>query len=129
MFNSIWYHSLIKPVLSPPDIIFAPVWSVLYFTIFCSLVLYISKPSKNKFFGYLYFITQLLLNAFWVYVFFGMQNIAYALYIIILLDVFVLLTIKDFYNVTKQAGLVLIPYFIWILFATYLNTGYLILNR
>ena len=57
-----------------------------------------------------------------------MQNIGLALAVVIVLDIFVFLTIKKFYSVSKLSGLILIPYFIWVLFATYLNMGYFILN-
>lgn len=128
MFNSAWYNSLIKPFLAPPNWIFMPVWSVLYLTIFISLILYITKPAEDKNLGYIYFAIQMMLNLIWSPVFFGMQNIAIALAIVIFLDIFVLLTILKFYSVSKISGLILIPYFLWILFATYLNLGYLLLN-
>jgi len=129
MFKTEWYYNLIKPAFAPPDLVFRPVWIILYITIFISLFLYIKAPYKNKSFGYILFFTQLLLNLMWTPIFFIMHNIAYALFIIVLLDIFVLLTIKSFYKINKYSGLLLIPYFIWILFATYLNMGYLILNR
>lgn len=128
MFNSAWYNSLTKPFLAPPNWIFMPVWSVLYLTIFISLILYITKPAEDKNLGYIYFAIQMMLNLIWSPVFFGMQNIAIALAIVIFLDIFVLLTILKFYSVSKISGLILIPYFLWILFATYLNLGYLLLN-
>lgn len=128
MFNSAWYYNLLKPPFSPPDWVFSPVWSVLYFTIFISLLLYIFKPAKNKKIGYIYFILQLILNLLWTPAFFYLQNIKLALIVIIFLDIFVIFTIKKFYFVSKLSGLILIPYLIWILFATYLNIGYLVLN-
>ena len=128
MFNSTWYNSLISPPLSLPNSIFAPVWMVLYFLIFISLMLYLLKDKENRKIGYIYFATQLILNLSWAPVFFGLKNILGGLIIILLLDVFVFLTIIKFYKVSKSAGLLLFPYFAWILFATYLNIGYLILN-
>ena len=128
MFKSAWYDNLQRPYLSPPDWIFLPVWSVLYFTMLIAILLYIFKPAENKEIGYVYFILQLIFNLLWTPAFFYMQNIILALVIIIFLDVFVFLTIKKFYSVSKLSGLILVPYFIWILFATYLNIGYLILN-
>ena len=128
MFNSAWYNSLTKPFLAPPNWIFMPVWSVLYLTILISLILYITKPAEGKNLGYIYFAIQMVLNLIWSPVFFGMQNITTAFIIIIFLDIFVLLTILKFYSVSKIAGLILIPYFLWILFATYLNLSYLLLN-
>ena len=128
MLDYIWYFSLTKPYLTPPAWIFAPVWSFLYLTISFSFVLYFLKKDENKGLGYLYFLVQMILNLIWTPVFFGTKNILLALIVIILMDVFIILTIKKFYEVRKFAGLILIPYLIWTLFATYLNFGYFILN-
>ena len=128
MFKSVWYYNLTKPPLAPPDWIFPPVWSILYFSMLVALLLYLFKPTQNKKSGYIYFIAQLILNLLWTPAFFYLRNIVLALIVIILLDIFVILTIKSFYKVSKISGLILIPYLIWILFATYLNIGYLVLN-
>ena len=128
MFMSDWYQSLIKPPFAPPDWIFAPAWSVLYLMIASALVLYILKPAKDKLPGYIYFGVQLLLNLAWVPVFFSGYNPAGAFMIIVLLDIYVFVTLLKFYKISKPAGILLIPYLLWILFATYLNTAFLILN-
>ena len=128
MFKSAWYYNLLKPPLSPPDWIFPSVWLILYFTIFAAILLYIFKPAENKEIGYIYFTLQLIFNLLWTPAFFYMQNIGLALAVVIVLDIFVFLTIIKFYSVSKLSGLILIPYFIWVLFATYLNMGYFILN-
>jgi tryptophan-rich sensory protein len=90
--------------------------------------LYFLKPSDEKTFGYVVFAIQLILNLAWSPVFFLMQNIPLALAIVLLLDMAIMLTILEFYSVSKISGLILIPYFIWSLFATYLTLGYLVLN-
>ena len=128
MFKSVWYYNLTKPPLAPPDWIFPPVWSILYFSMLVALLLYLFKPAQNKKSGYIYFIAQLFLNLLWAPVFFYLKNMFLALIVIILLDIFVILTIKSFYKVSKISGLILIPHLIWILVVTYLNIGYLILN-
>lgn len=129
MYNSLWYDSLTKPVLSPPSYIFPPVWSVLYVTIFISLILFIiNKTKTSKKYGYIYFSIQMILNLLWSPAFFIMHNIGLALFIVILLDMSVILTIKNFYKVSVISAYLLIPYLIWIIFATYLNISYLILN-
>ena len=128
MFKSVWYYNLTKPPLAPPDWIFPPVWSTLYFSMLVALLLYLFKPSQNKKLGFIYFIAQLILNLLSTPSFFYLQNIVLALIVIILLDIFVILTIKSFYKVSKISGLILMPYLLWILFATYLNIGYLVLN-
>ena len=117
MFNSNWYNSLIKPPMAPPNSIFSPVWGVLYILMLVSLILYIKEQKANKLSGYIYFSIQLFLNIIWSPIFFGAESI-----------LGVILTIKKFYNVSKLSAILLIPYLIWILFATYLNLEYLILN-
>jgi len=128
MFNSIWYNSLTKPPFAPPAWVFAPAWTFLYITIFVSLILYFITPAQNKKEGYLYFSIQLVLNFLWVPAFFGLKNMALALLLLILTDIFTIFTVKKFYFVSKVASAILLPYLLWLIFATYLNFGYLILN-
>lgn len=129
MIDYNWYSTLIAPPLKPPAWLFGPVWTILYITMAVSLFLYAKKSSyNNKAWGYVLFFTQLLVNLSWSPAFFGLKNIALAFAIIVILDILVLFTIFEFSKVSKSAARCLIPYFIWILFATYLNLGYLILN-
>jgi len=128
MYNSIWYENLVKPQFAPPDWVFAPVWTFLYITIFVSFVLFKVKPAYNKTLGYIFFCIQMLLNIIWSPAFFVLKNPLLALFIVVLLDVFIILTIYRFYRVSKISAIVLIPYLLWTLFATYLNLGYLVLN-
>ena len=121
MYDFTWYQSLIKPPLAPPAWLFSPVWIILYISIAISLFLYARKPSpKSKAWGYVLFFTQLLVNLAWTPAFFGIKNMTLALVIVILLDILVLFTIIEFSKTSKTAGKILIPYFIWILFATFL---------
>lgn len=129
-FNSKWYNLLSKPFLNPPSYVFRPVWTILYVTILVALAIYVFKNTdRNKFKGYIYFSIQVILNALWSPLFFYFKNMKTAFIVIILLDIFVLLNIKEFYRVSKVAGLILIPYFLWIAFATYLNFGFILLNE
>ena len=128
MFNSLWYKSLIKPTLAPPDWIFAPAWGILYLMILTSFFVFLISKHENKKFGYLYFFIQLFLNIIWTPIFFSLQNIGLAFLVILLLDIFVFFTIYEFLKISKLAGLLLVPYLLWILYATYLNGGYLFLN-
>lgn len=129
MFNSLWYDSLQKPLFNPPGWIFTPTWIFLYTTMLISCILFIVKDSGwNKKRGYIYFCVQLLLNFAWTPAFFIANSILLALIIILLLDLFVIMTIIQFYKVSKLAALLLIPYLLWILFATYLNIAFFILN-
>ena len=124
-----WYYNLIRPPFTPPSWIFTPAWSILYALIILSLIIYAYKTTdKDKSKGYWIFALQVLFNVLWSPVFFGMKNIWLALIIIVILDVLVFINIKEFYKVSKISAWLLVPYMIWILFATYLNIGFLILN-
>lgn len=124
-----WYSQLIQPPLKPPAWLFAPVWTILYISMGVALFLYARKYTiRSKAWGYVLFFTQLLVNLSWSPAFFGMKNIALALALIILLDILVLFNIIEFFKVSRSAARCLIPYFIWLIFATYLNLGIFILN-
>ena len=129
MFNTLWYDTLIKPAFTPPSWVFAPAWIFLYATMLASIIIYtVSFSYTSKLKGYLFFVAQLVLNLLWSPIFFGMKNMILGVVIIILMDIFAFITIKLFYKVSKLAGWLLIPYFVWILFATYLNIGFVLLN-
>jgi len=122
-----WYASLIRPELSPPNWIFAPVWTFLYLTMGISLYLIWSKRKFHKK-ALSIFAVQLFFNFTWSLVFFGLHQISLALINLIILIAFIIITIIDFYKIDKNAGLILIPYLLWCLFATYLNYSLMILN-
>ena len=129
MYNSEWYRNLIKPEFTPPASVFKIVWPILYSLMFIALILFIKKRSyKSKTQGYIYFFIQLILNFLWSPVFFHFQNIGFALIVLLLLDIFVILTAIQFFKICKFAGYLLIPYILWIIFATYLNLQYYMLN-
>lgn len=130
--NSIptWYASLNKPTLNPPNWIFGPVWVSLYTLMGISL--FITWKNRKRLRGIkstmTIFFLQLLLNTLWSIVFFGMHNIGMALLVIIFLWIFILAMIITFYRVSQPAGLMQIPYIIWVSFAIYLNYSIFILN-
>ena len=129
IMNLTWYNTLNKPPFNPPSDIFAPVWGVMYTLIFLSFFIFMfTKTEKNKKTGIGYFLIQLLLNFSWSPVFFYLHNIPLSLIIIILLLIFLILTINSFYKISKVSAFLLIPYLIWICFATYLNCGIIMLN-
>lgn len=129
MENSIWFHSLNKPFLNPPDWLFAPVWTVLYIMILISFVLFIrSGMTREKLLPLTFFIIQMALNLAWSPVFFKLHSISGALFIIILMWIFILLTIITFFKYSKMAALLLLPYLFWVSFAFYLNFSYFVMN-
>ena len=126
--NFIDYDNLNKPFLSPPKIAFPIVWTILYILMGISYGILSEKKLldfKSKFIYYL----QLGINALWSIFFFVFKWRLFSFIWILLLDIVVLIMIIDFYKKDKTAGLIQIPYLIWILFASYLNLGVYILNK
>ncbi len=125
-----WFENLVKPVFNPPNWIFAPVWTILYLMIGISFFLVWKNKEKIKLKKKAYWIfgIQLALNWFWSIAFFGMNNIGLALLIIILLLISIVLNILIFYRISKTSGYLLVPYLLWVSFATILNYSFLMLN-
>lgn len=118
-----WYMTLDKPSFSPPNWIFAPVWSTLYIMMGISAGWVWAKGFHHKYvkIGLYHFGFQLLLNGLWSIVFFGLKQPLLALLIITTLLIVLGLTIKWFNIVSKFAAALLLPYFLWLCFATALN--------
>ena len=124
-----WYNTLNKPAFTPPSWVFAPAWTVLYLMIFLSFMIFImTKTTQDKTLGVGLFLVQLILNFLWSPVFFYWKNITLSFVIIILLLGFLLMTIINFYKISKWSAILLIPYFLWICYATYLNYGFMMMN-
>lgn len=119
-----WYAFLNKPPFNPPNWVFGPVWTVLYTLMGFSAYLIFNKDKKPL----KIFAVQLVLNAVWSIVFFGLHSIWGGLFFIILLWFSILLTIVTFYKIDKNAAFLLIPYLLWVSFASILNYYLLILN-
>lgn len=129
MKNMEWYNNLNKPLFNPPSEIFMPVWIFLYITIGLSLIFFFKDGfNKSKIIPSIFFSTQMLLNFIWSPIFFGMQNIRLGMIIIAFMWLFILLTIINFYKHNKTSAFLLIPYFLWVSFACYLNFEFLRLN-
>lgn len=124
-----WYATLNKPALTPPGWIFAPVWSLLYLSIAVSiLIYYLSKSKQKKKITSWILIFHLISNFCWTSLFFGLQAPGLALIDIIFMDVTLIFLMVLFWKSNKFSSLILIPYLLWILFATYLNFEFLRLN-
>ena len=124
-----WYAGLVKPALNPPAWIFGPVWTTLYLLMGISLWLVWKSNSSEKKKAIWLFVVQLVLNAIWSPVFFGAHSIGNALAVIVLLWAAVILTILIFKKISKPAAWLLVPYIVWVSFATYLNLALWILNK
>lgn len=123
-----WYADLIKPSFSPPNWLFGPIWLILYTLMGISIYwIYNSKNTQLKSALYV-FGAQLVLNVIWSIVFFGMHSPLYGLIVIALLWLSIVATIFKFYQIDKTAGMILIPYLLWVSFAAVLNYYIFILN-
>lgn len=125
-----WFEGLEHPPGRPPNWVFGPVWSTLYFMIGISFaIIWHRHPNQiGKTWPTLFFIIQLILNFVWTPLFFSFHQIRAALVVIILMWIFITLTIREFKKLSKFAAYLLIPYLLWVTFATYLNSGYVWLN-
>ena len=119
-FNDDWYNSLNKSLLTPPNWVFGIVWTVLYVMMTVSIFL-IWQSCKGLCFPMIVFAAQLVLNLLWTTVFFKRRQIGLALLMIVIMIVLVGYTIYLFYPINKIAAQLLIPYFVWLCFAAYLN--------
>ena len=136
-FSSVsnWFPTLVKPWFSPPSWLFGPVWTILYFLMGLSLYIVwnyktetVSKQKYKKQFFILFGI-QLILNALWSFLFFGLKSPISGLIDILFLDMAVITTIIYANRVSKYAAVLLAPYMAWIIFATLLNLAIVLLNK
>ncbi len=125
-----WYESLERPALTPPNWVFGPVWTVLYVMIAVSIFLFIRSHKPGDGIG-IYFLIgiHLLSNFVWTALFFRLRSPGWALIDIVVLDVSLIAMIWLFYRTSRAASWLLLPYLAWVLFATYLNAGFYLLNR
>ena len=127
-----WYPTIEKPSFNPPNWVFAPVWTMLFIMMGIAAGMVWNKLESNKELvkkGLLFFTVQLLLNALWSYLFFGLNNILLALIEIILLWLIIYETYHIFKQIDKRASYLLIPYLAWVGFATILTGSIFWLNR
>jgi tryptophan-rich sensory protein len=122
-----WYVYLNKPSFNPPNYLFGPVWTLLYILMGISFYLVINKPNISWLLVGI-FITQIILNFFWSFIFFNAHNLGLALFEIVLLWASILAMIILFYKTNKWAAILNIPYLLWVSFATLLNYSIYSLN-
>jgi len=117
-----WYSTLVKPALTPPGYVFGIVWPILYLLIGVSFYLVWTRPNVSRL-TYWVFGAQLALNTLWSLVFFGTKSPGVALIVIVLLWAAIIWNMVLFWRVSRPAALLLVPYLLWVTFATYLNFG------
>jgi tryptophan-rich sensory protein len=118
-----WYATLTKPGFTPPNWLFAPVWTFLYLLMGITLFMIWQKIRDNGMakWAMVVFFVQLALNVLWSILFFGLHNPFLAFIEIIVLWIAILTTILLTYRFSRFAGSILIPYLLWVSFASMLN--------
>ncbi len=118
-----WYLTINKPNFNPPSWIFGPVWILLYLLMGISVFIIWSKFNDHSLFksAIIIFSIQLLLNVFWSFLFFGQKSPLLAFIEIIFLWIAILITIIVFYKLNHLSAYLLIPYILWVSFASVLN--------
>jgi len=125
-----WYATLIKPSFSPPDIAFPVVWSALYIAMAIAvyIVWYRRKQYQEAKKALWFFVLQLVLNYSWTAIFFGLKSPGLALVWIVLLLAAIITTMIYFWRVSYISFWIMMPYLIWVIFATVLNASIFSLN-
>ena len=126
--NSKWYKSLNQSSLTPPSWVFPIVWTTLYALIIASGIFFFTNGGTVRSPGFLYYCVAWVPNLSWSLAFFRYQRSDISFIIIIGMITFIALTIRAFYTVNHIAGLLLIPYLLWVSLATYLNGYILFMN-
>ena len=126
-FKEPWYSQLVKSNFNPPDWVFAPVWTTLYFMM--TLAIWIYWHSKNREMNtvYIYFI-HIVFNTTWSIIFFGLHQIFLALTVLVILIIFIIILIIKFKRVNYVSSYLMIPYLLWSCYALFLNFNLYILN-
>jgi benzodiazapine receptor len=125
-----WYATLEKPSFSPPNWLFAPAWITLYLLmgVAAFLIWRQGLAQKGVRAALVIFLVQLVLNALWSVVFFGLQSPLWGVVVILALWVAILLTILRFFKLSTAAGSLMLPYILWVSFAAVLNIALFMLN-
>lgn len=125
-----WYDGIRKPRWNPPNWVFAPAWTVLYVTMGVAAWMVWSRREETAVGLALgLFVVQLLFNSAWSWIFFRFRRIDLAFYELVAMWLLVLATLLAFWSIRPAAGLLLVPYLLWVTFAGYLNLTLWRLNR
>jgi translocator protein len=126
-----WYAGLKTPPYTPPKWAFGPVWTILYILMGISVFLIWRSglATSGALLTFTLFWIQLVFNAMWSIIFFGMKSKGGGVITIIILWLLILATVITSFRVSGWAGVLLIPYTIWVSIASYLNIGVWLLNK
>ena len=126
-FKEPWYSLLIRPSFSPPDWVFAPVWTTLYFMMTLAIWLFWHSTNRDMKTVYIYFI-HIIVNTTWSITFFVFHQIAISILVLIILIALIIILIKNFKRVNLISSYLMIPYLLWCCFALVLNVSIFVLN-
>ncbi len=125
-FKEPWYSEIIQPSFNPPSWVFAPVWFTLYALMSLAIWKVWIKTYNTKIFK-LYFV-HIFFNSLWSVIFFGFHQIGFALLNLVVILIFILLLMKDYFKIDKISFYLMVPYLGWSSFALILNISIFFLN-
>ena len=126
-FKEPWYSLIIRPSFSPPDWVFAPVWTTLYFIMTLAIWLFWHSTNRDMKTVYIYFI-HIIVNTTWSITFFVFHQIVISILVLIILIALIIILIKNFKRVNLISSYLMIPYLLWCCFALVLNVSIFVLN-
>jgi len=128
-YGNAWFDGLQKPLFMPPGWVFGVVWPILYGLMGIAAAMIVAQPpSDRRRLGLSLFSVQLLLNLAWSPIFFAAHQITLAKYVIFVMALLAAAAAGQFYRLRKSAGLLMLPYLAWLIFATTLNASIEALN-
>ena len=122
--NSAWYKSINKSPLTPPGWIISGVWAILYVLITVSGIVFLTTTGSSgvRSTGFFYYCVAWVLNLSWSQIFFNYQRPDLSLIVIVFMIISIAYTIYEFSKVSRTASYLLVPYLVWVIFATNLNS-------
>lgn len=122
-FGNPWFDALKKPFFMPPGWAFGAAWTILYVLMGIAVAMVLAlPPSPRRRLALILFFIQLAMNLAWSPLFFGLHQISAAKYLIFVMTVVAAAAAGQFYRLKSPAGLILVPYLAWLIFATVLNS-------
>ncbi len=123
-----WYANLVRPSWTPPNWVFMPVWTLLYVLMGTSVALVWKSARKGVVWPVAFFFVHLLVNAYWSIAFFGQHQVELAVGIIAVMWIMIAVMMVWFWKYSRLATYLLVPYLVWVTYATTLNIGVMVLN-
>lgn len=123
-----WYSMLTKPSWTPPSWVFGPVWTTLYVLMGTAAALVWNSRKFGRVAACWFFVAHLVVNALWSIVFFGLHELLLSVCIIVLLWLLIAMLIAVFSRYSRLAAWLLVPYILWVSYASTLNVGIYFLN-